>query len=71
MAEDEFTDDPDDNAAVGILRNDHIDFLSYEDGQVEYEDDFRHDDEEEPGISHYPNGDEEGAISLNKQTAKR
>lgn len=67
MAEDEFMDDPDDHAAVSILRNDHIDFLNYEDSQVEYED-FRHDNEEEPGISH---GDEEGAISLNKQTAKR
>ncbi len=75
MTEDEFMDDPNDHATVAILRNDHIDFFDYEDSQVEYEDDFGDDDddddEEEPGISHDPNGDEEGAISLNKQTAKR
>lgn len=76
MAADEFIDDPDDHAAVGILRNDHIDFLNYEDSQVAYQDDLRYedddnDDEEEPGIPHHPNGDEEGAISLNKQTAMR
>lgn len=68
-------DDLNDHAAVAILRNDQIDFLDFEDRQVEYEDDFRDDDddddEEGPGISHYPNGEEERAIGLDKQNAKR
>lgn len=75
-AGDEFRDDPGDHAATAILRNDHIDFLDHGDSQIEYEDDYRDDeddddDEEERGMFRYADGDEEGAIGLNKQTAKR
>lgn len=75
-AGDEFRDDPDDPAAAAILRNDHIDFLDREDSQVEYEDEFRDDEddngeEEERVISNYADRDQEGAIGLNKHTAKK
>lgn len=75
-AGDEFTDDPEDHAAAAILRNDHIDFLDHGDSRVEYADDFRddeddEDDDEERGMLRYADGDEVGAIGLNKQTAKR
>lgn len=64
-------DDPDDHVAVAIIRNDHIDFLNHEESQVEYEDDEDDDDDEEEDISHYADRDDDGAIGLSKQTAKR
>lgn len=64
---DSFSDDPEEQGAVAtLLRDDRIDFLDHQSAN-EYRDDFTDDDD----VFKYGDGDEEGAIGLDKQPSQR
>ena len=62
-----FTDDPEDQIATATtIENDQIDFLDQE-GENGYRDEFANDDD----VFRYGDGDEEGAIGLDKHPSQR
>lgn len=65
----EFSDDSEVQAATAtLLRDDQIDFLDQGDGRDEYRDEYTDDEDND---FRFGDGDEEGAIGLNRQSPKR
>ncbi len=65
----EFSDDAEEQAATAtFIHNDQIDFLDNEEDAQGYRDELTDDEDD---VFRYGDGDEEGAIGLNKQRPQR
>ena len=64
----DFSDEPEEHSAsANLLRDDQIDFLDHEDEGEVYHDEFTDDED----VFRYADGDEEDAISLERQPPRR
>lgn len=71
MPSGEFSDDPDEQSAATLLRDDQVDFLGPETGPQEYRDDLS-DDMDEGNVFKYGDADdEEESIGLDKRPSHR
>ena len=66
----DFSDNPEEDAAATLIRDDQIDFLDNDASHDRYQDETSEDDNDDV-FKYGDGGDEEEAIGLNKQTPHR